>query len=73
MARLAVTAIFFFCSWSCQALTLQAEANPIRKVVTLLQDMQKEIEKEGEVEKDMFEKFMCYCDGNTEGMSKAVE
>jgi septal ring factor EnvC (AmiA/AmiB activator) len=35
--------------------------------------MQKELEKEGDVEKDMFDKFMCYCDGNTEGMSKAVE
>jgi DNA repair exonuclease SbcCD ATPase subunit len=73
MARLAVTALFLLCTWSCEALTLQAEANPIRKVVTLLQDMQKELAKEGEVEKDMFDKFMCYCDGNTEGMSKAVE
>jgi len=73
MARLAVTAIFFLCSWSCTALTLQMDANPIRKVVTLMQDMQKELEKEGEADKDMFDKFMCYCDGNTEGMSKAVE
>merc|ERR1719392_269066 len=48
-------------------------ANPIRKVVTLLQDMQKEIEAEGKKEEDMFDKFMCYCDGNTDGMGKSVE
>jgi len=64
-----------FCSWSCEALTLRAEieANPIRKVVTILQDMQKELEAEGDKEKGLFEKFMCYCDGNTEGMTKSVE
>merc|ERR1719183_1075499 len=61
------------CGWSCQALTLRTEANPIRKVVTLLQDMQKEIEAEGKKEEEMFDKFMCYCDGNTDGMGKNVE
>jgi len=62
-------------SWSACALTLSAEtdANPIRKVVTLLQDMQKEIEAEGEKEEDLYNKFMCYCDGNTDGMSTAAK
>merc|ERR1719421_2038333 len=32
-----------------------------------------EIEAEGEKEKDLFDKFMCYCNGNTDGMSKAAE
>jgi len=41
--------------------------------VTLLQDMQKEIEAEGEKEKALYEKFMCYCDGNTDGMSAAAK
>ena len=66
-------AIALLCGWSCQALTLQTEANPIRKVVTILQDMQKELEAEGVAEQKMFDKFMCYCDGNTDGMSKAAE
>jgi len=59
---------------SCQALSFDANAggNPIRKVVTLLQDMQKEIAAEGDAEKKLFDKFMCYCDGNTDGMSKAA-
>ena len=32
-----------------------------RRQVKLLQDMQKEIEPEGEKEEEAFEKFMCYC------------
>merc|ERR1719199_416502 len=62
-------------SWTASGLTLVTEeaANPIRKVVTLLQDMQKEIEAEGKKEEEMFDKFMCYCDGNTDGMGKNVE
>merc|ERR1719160_499264 len=35
--------------------------NPIRKVVRLMQDMQKEIETELDKEKELFEKFMCIC------------
>merc|ERR1719160_189426 len=35
--------------------------NPIRKVVRLMQDMQKEIETELTKEKELFEKFMCIC------------
>jgi septal ring factor EnvC (AmiA/AmiB activator) len=62
-------------SWTASGLTLVTEeaANPIRKVVTLLQDMQKEIEAEGKKEEALYDKFMCYCDGNTDGMSKAAE
>merc|ERR1719263_1411548 len=68
------TFLALLCGWSCvQALTLQAEANPIRKVVTILQDMQKEIEAEGDKEQDLFDKFMCFCEGNTDGMSAAAE
>jgi uncharacterized coiled-coil DUF342 family protein len=43
----------------------EAKANPIRRVVTLLQEMQKEITAEVEKEKDMFEKFQCYCKKNS--------
>ena len=34
---------------------------PAVQVVTILQDMQKEIEAEGEKEKGLYDKFMCYC------------
>jgi len=44
-----------------QASEEHAAANPIRKVVTMLQTMQKKVEAEGEKEQELFEKFMCYC------------
>merc|ERR1719160_1868413 len=45
-------------------------ANPIRKIVTLLQNMQKEIEAEGAKEKELFDKFMCFCQGNNGDLTK---
>lgn len=36
-------------------------ANPIRKVVAMLQAMQKKVTEEGEREKELYEKFQCYC------------
>jgi len=47
-------------------------ANPIRKVVTLMQNMQKEIEAEGAKEKELYDKFMCYCSSGTDGLKKAI-
>merc|ERR1719240_667209 len=44
------------------ALAEKTEMNPIRKIVTLMQDMQKEIEEEGAKEKVLYDKFMCFCD-----------
>jgi hypothetical protein len=48
----------------------QQGANPIRKIVTLLQNMQKEIEAEGAKEKELFDKFMCFCSGNNGDLTK---
>merc|ERR1719299_157070 len=54
--------------------SVQAEktegANPIRKIVTLLQNMQKEIEAEGAKEQELFDKFMCFCSGNDGDLKK---
>eukprot|EP00928_Gymnodinium_smaydae_P069135 TRINITY_DN5252_c0_g2_i1.p1 TRINITY_DN5252_c0_g2~~TRINITY_DN5252_c0_g2_i1.p1 ORF type:complete len:747 (-),score=269.14 TRINITY_DN5252_c0_g2_i1:84-2189(-) len=44
-----------------EASTTSAAGNPIRKVVTMLQAMQKKVTAEGEKEKELYEKFMCYC------------
>jgi chromosome segregation ATPase len=41
--------------------TAEHAANPIRKVVGMLQNMQKKVEAEGEKEKELFDKFMCFC------------
>merc|ERR1740123_1646070 len=39
----------------------QHRDNPIRKVVTMLQGMQKKVEEETKTELALFEKYMCYC------------
>mmetsp|Transcript_34449 Transcript_34449/g.53504 ORF Transcript_34449/g.53504 Transcript_34449/m.53504 type:complete len:716 (+) Transcript_34449:43-2190(+) len=47
-------------------------ANPIRKVVTLLQTMAKKVEKEGEAEKELYDKFMCYCKNGAADLTVAI-
>merc|ERR1719439_412058 len=64
---------FASCWSSAGAYGLRQKENPIRRIVTLLQDMQKEIETEGKKEEKAYDKFMCYCDGNTDGMKAAAE
>merc|ERR1719158_463631 len=49
-----------------------ARANPIRKVVTMLQNMQKKVQAEGEKEKALFEKYMCYCKNAGGDLSKSI-
>merc|ERR1719159_1540124 len=56
----------------CLAAENSAAANPIRKVVTMLQMMQKKVEAEGEKEKDLFEKFMCYCKNSGGDLQKSI-
>merc|ERR1719456_1389250 len=48
-------------------------ANPIRKVVTMLQMMMKKIEAEGVKEKELFDKFMCYCNNADETLGKSIQ
>jgi len=40
---------------------VKLSANPIRRVVNMLQMMQKKVEAQGEKEDELFEKFLCYC------------
>jgi len=47
-------------------------ANPIRKVVSMLQAMEKKVTAEGEKEKDLFDKFMCYCKNGDEMLGKSI-
>merc|ERR1719313_1055269 len=47
-------------------------ANPVRKVVTMLQMMMNKIEAEGEKEKELFDKFMCYCDNADATLGKSI-
>lgn len=56
-----------------QGSEVKAAANPIRKVVTMLQNMQKKVEEEGEAEKKLYEKFMCYCKNGGKDLGKSIE
>jgi len=47
--------------------------NPIRRVVTMLQAMQKKVEAEGEKEEALFEKFMCYCKNGKGSLETSIE
>jgi len=46
--------------------------NPIRRVVTMLQQMQKKVEAEGKRDEDMYEKFMCYCKNGVAPLEESV-
>jgi len=50
----------------------ELQANPIRRVVGLLQGMLKKVTKEGEKEKDLYEKFQCYCKSGGADLSAAI-
>mmetsp|Transcript_123047 Transcript_123047/g.344423 ORF Transcript_123047/g.344423 Transcript_123047/m.344423 type:complete len:314 (+) Transcript_123047:70-1011(+) len=66
MVRLAATAMASL-AWGACAVSSASSAvergaqNPIRKVVTMLQSMQKKVELEGEKEKELYDKFLCHC------------
>ena len=39
----------------------EVQANPIRKVVSMLQGLQKKVEAEAKKDQELYDKFMCYC------------
>jgi len=51
---------------------MQLALNPIRKVVNLLQAMQKKVEEEGEAEAKLYEKFMCYCKNGASDLEASI-
>jgi hypothetical protein len=53
-------------------LTTEGRANPIRKVVTLLQKMQKQVTEEGEKEKELYDRFMCYCKTGSSDLEASI-
>jgi len=48
-------------------------ANPVRKVVTMMQRMQAQVEAEGKKKEEMFEKFMCYCKNGDKNLGSSIE
>merc|ERR1719272_970705 len=52
--------------------SVATSVNPIRRVVNMLQDMMKKVEKEGEAEEVLFNKFMCYCKNGRGSLETAI-
>jgi len=50
----------------------QNALNPVRKVVTLLQNMQKKVEEEGAREAELMKKFDCYCKTGKGDLSASI-
>jgi len=47
--------------------------NPIRRVVTMLQLMQKKITAEGKAEKELYDKFMCWCQTGGSDLQASID
>merc|ERR1740121_2843499 len=50
-----------------------AVANPIRRVVTMLQSMQKKVEEEAKKADELFEKYMCYCKNSGGDLTASIK
>jgi chromosome segregation ATPase len=58
------------------ALSSQVKAaeseNPMRRIINMLQDMAKEVEREGETEKELFDKALCACENGEGELDKTI-
>merc|ERR1719316_561040 len=70
-------ALLFVAARSVESLAVSGSSrltvNPIRRVVTMLQNMQKKVEAEGKKEEELFEKFMCYCKNGKGALEASIE
>jgi len=70
--RTTLMTILLLASPAAMASAETVAANPVRKVVTLLQKMEAAVKAEGEKEKDLFDKFMCYCKTGTGDLTGSI-
>jgi len=54
------------------ALASEQGANPIRKVVTMLQMMQNKVIAEGEKETELYEKYACWCKTGASSLGNSI-
>merc|ERR1719343_1531867 len=50
-----------------------AKNRPVSKVITLLKDMLKQLEKEKEMDEEIYDKMACWCETNDKEKSKAIK
>jgi len=51
---------------------VQAKNRPVSKVITLLNDMQKQLETEAKEDAETYDAMMCWCETNDKGKTKAI-
>jgi len=49
-----------------------AKNRPVSKVITLLKDMQKQLQQEAEEDEEIYEKMACWCETNDKDKTKAI-
>jgi len=49
-----------------------AKNRPVSKVITLLKDMQKQLQTEAEEDEEIYEKMACWCETNDKEKTKAI-
>mmetsp|Transcript_79939 Transcript_79939/g.248056 ORF Transcript_79939/g.248056 Transcript_79939/m.248056 type:complete len:713 (-) Transcript_79939:54-2192(-) len=50
-----------------------SESRPIRKVITLLEEMKMQVEKEASADQTAYEKYMCWCQTNEKEKTAAIK
>jgi len=53
--------------------TQAAKNRPVSKVITLLKDMLKQLEKEAEEDEEIYDKMACWCETNDKEKTKAIK
>jgi chromosome segregation ATPase len=60
------------CSLVGEALKMKMRASPIRRVLNMLQMMEKKVEERGEEEDKVFDDFACYCKRNLAALDASI-
>jgi len=72
MSRFAVLSLAVAAFGNANAASVQAAANPIRKVVNMLTALKDKVDSEGEKEEDLYNKYMCYCKTGAATLEESV-
>merc|ERR1719387_2846124 len=72
LCLLALQSPVVLCNKGKVAMSESEHENPMRRIITMLQDMAKEVEREGEAEKEIFEKALCACEGGEKELDKTI-
>merc|ERR1719499_2292124 len=51
---------------------ITADSSAIRKVITLIEEMRDQVDKDAKADETAYEKYMCWCKTNEEAKTKAI-